>query len=250
MLCGRRALAQPLPSASQLANKQKGAHFLSDDLVLAHVCPPQTCGFTLQFLDLPHIWSGNDSDVIEPEDILALAAAVYMFIKLYLSPEERHPHTFPTVAKQQLNDVSVLHNACTIQQSRTSNSGCWNTWAVSWKPSRQWFYRISRRIRSSGCRGTHSEFTLCMFAVRRTLHLRSTSGQHWCSHVCFRPCAVSFLCALLILHNSHSSQLPFVDILKAISTIRLETGYPAQFTPRTLRLRDLTCSTLVSEMRW
>ena len=60
--------------------------------MLAHL---QTCGFTLQILDLTHIWSGNDSDVVEPEDILALAAAVYMFIKLYLSPQERHPHTLP-----------------------------------------------------------------------------------------------------------------------------------------------------------
>ena len=51
VLCGRRALVQPLPSVLQLANRQKGVHFLSD-LVVACAFPPDSSGFTLQILDI------------------------------------------------------------------------------------------------------------------------------------------------------------------------------------------------------
>ena len=57
--------------------RQKGAHFLSD-LVVAYASPPHTSGFTLQILDLTHIWSGSGADVIELNDIPAQAAAVYV----------------------------------------------------------------------------------------------------------------------------------------------------------------------------
>ena len=85
---------QPLSSVLQLANRQKGAQYLSD-LDVACAVPPDTSGFTLQIFDLTRIWSDNDSDVIELDDILALAAAVYMFIKLYLSTQQRYPRTLP-----------------------------------------------------------------------------------------------------------------------------------------------------------
>ena len=95
------------------------------DLVVAYAFPPHTSGFTIQILDLTHIWSGSDSDVIEHDDILALAAAVYMIIKLHLSPQQRYPRTLPELltavaellTRQQPDDIPVLlHNASTIQQ--------------------------------------------------------------------------------------------------------------------------------------
>ena len=79
MLHGRRALAQPQPSALQLGSRQDGAQFLTD-LVVAYTFPPHASGCALQILDLTHVWSGSDSDVIGPDDIFALAADVYMFI--------------------------------------------------------------------------------------------------------------------------------------------------------------------------
>ena len=72
-----------LPPASQLAHKQKGAHFLTDP-VAAYNFPPHSTGFALH---RTHVWSASDTDVIEPDDILALAAAVYMIVKLFLSPQ-------------------------------------------------------------------------------------------------------------------------------------------------------------------
>ena len=69
-----------------LVNRHKEVYFLSD-LAVAFAFTPHTGEFTLHFLDQTHIWSGSGSDVIEFDDILALAAAVYMFIKLHLSPQ-------------------------------------------------------------------------------------------------------------------------------------------------------------------
>ena len=119
------ALAQPLPAALQLANRQKEVHFLSD-LVVALAIPPRISGFTFPVLDLAHVWFGSDSDVIEPDDIPALAA-VFMFIKLHFSPKRRYPRALPEqptaseaqLTRQQPGDVPVLHNAFTIQQVAT-----------------------------------------------------------------------------------------------------------------------------------
>ena len=91
---------------------RRAHHFLSD-LVAACVFP-----LTLRF------WSGSDSDVIAPDDILALDAAFYMFIQLHLSPQQWYPRTLPELlaavaallTRQQPGDVPALHNAYTIQQ--------------------------------------------------------------------------------------------------------------------------------------
>ena len=109
-------LAQPLPSVSQLANRQKGAHFLSD-LLLAHAFPHHTI-----ILHLTHIWSCGESDVIEHDDILALATAVYS--SNYVSPQHRYPRTLPELLTavaglltgQKPDDAPVLCHARTIQQ--------------------------------------------------------------------------------------------------------------------------------------
>ena len=105
--------------ALQLANRQRCARFLSD-LVVASPFPPHTSEFSLQVHDLTHVWSHSDSVVVELDDILALAAAVHVFIKLNLSPQQRYPRTlselFAAVAELftwQPDDVPVLHNAST-----------------------------------------------------------------------------------------------------------------------------------------
>ena len=46
--------------------------------------------------------------VIESEDIFALAAAVYMFIKLHLSPQQRYQRTLPEL----LEPVTVTNGVC------------------------------------------------------------------------------------------------------------------------------------------
>ena len=93
--------------ALQLANRQRGARFLSD-LVVASPFPPHTSEFSLQVHDLTHFWSHSDSVVVELDDILALAAA------------ERYPRTLTeliaAVAELRTwkpDDVPVLHNAST-----------------------------------------------------------------------------------------------------------------------------------------
>ena len=109
-------MSLPTPSLERVLCRRR----VLSDLVVAYAFPPHTSGlFTLQILNLPHIWSGTDSGVIEPDDILALAAAVYMF-----SPQQRHPRTLPELltavaellTRQQPDDAPVLHNASTIQQ--------------------------------------------------------------------------------------------------------------------------------------
>ena len=92
---GRCALVQPLTLASQLANRRKNARLLTD-LIAVIALPPHTNGFAHLVLDLAHTWSDRGDDVIDLNDILALTAAVYMFIKLDLT-------------KHQPHDVPVLH---------------------------------------------------------------------------------------------------------------------------------------------
>ena len=94
------------------------------DLAVACAFPPHASGFTLQVLDLAHIWSDSDTDVIDLDDTLALSAAVHMFIKLNLLPGQRYLHTLPELltavaallTRHQPDDVPVLHTARTIQQ--------------------------------------------------------------------------------------------------------------------------------------
>ena len=134
VLYEQRTLAEPLPSALQLVNRQKEVHFLSG-LAVAYAVPPHTSEFTLQIPDLTHIWSGSNSHVIELDDILALAAAVYMCITLHLSLQQRYPR-FPNNlqrSQRHLPDSNLMMSRnSTVRTpssaSRTSNSGCWNSW--------------------------------------------------------------------------------------------------------------------------
>ena len=76
----QRALVQPLPTAPQLANKQKRSRSPLD--------PVHTTVLALQILGLTHVWSTRRSGVIDSDDLLPLAAAVYMCIKPHLSPQQ------------------------------------------------------------------------------------------------------------------------------------------------------------------
>ena len=79
-----RELVKPLPSALQPIDKGEPV-------------PPHAGGFSLQVLDLTHIWSDSDSDAIdELDDIHALAAAVCVVVELNLSPEQRYPQAART----------------------------------------------------------------------------------------------------------------------------------------------------------
>ena len=104
-----RALVLPLPSAFQLANRQR----------------PVSCLTFCRCLCLARICSGSDADVIELDDILALAAAVHLPIELDPAwPQQRYPRTLPELltgvaellTRHQPDDVPVLHDASTIQK--------------------------------------------------------------------------------------------------------------------------------------
>ena len=103
-ICRRCALVQPPPSALQLGNRRKNARLLTD---------------------LAHTWSDRGNNDIDLSDILALAAAVYMFIKLDLSlPQQLYPRAHPELLSavaelltwHQPHDAPVLHTARTVQQ--------------------------------------------------------------------------------------------------------------------------------------
>ena len=122
MVYEQRALVQPPPTAPQLANRQQEVHFLLD-LPVTCAFPAHTSEFALQILDLTHVWSNRDSGMIDSGGLFALAAVVYMNIKLRLSPRQMYPHSLTELltaftallVRQQPDDVLALHNAYTIQ---------------------------------------------------------------------------------------------------------------------------------------
>ena len=81
--------------------------------------PPHTSRFTLQ------VRSDSEADVSELDDILALAAAVHMFIQVNPPPpQQRYFRTLPELltavvellTRHQPDDAPSLHTARTIQQ--------------------------------------------------------------------------------------------------------------------------------------
>ena len=110
------------PTAGQQA---KGVR-LPLDLAVTYTLafPVHTGEFELQILDLAHVWSNGESDLVDSDDLLALAAAVYMYIKLHLSPKQRYPRCLPELltafaallVRRQPDDVPVLQSASTVQR--------------------------------------------------------------------------------------------------------------------------------------
>ena len=120
---GQRALIQPLPTTLQLDNRQKRLHLLLN-LAVTYAFPAHTSEFAFQILDLTHVWSNRDSGIVDSDDLLALDAAVYMYIKLHLSPQQRHPHSLPELlaafaalfVRRQPDAVPGLHSASAVQR--------------------------------------------------------------------------------------------------------------------------------------
>ena len=115
---GLCALVQPPPSASQLANRRNNARLLTD-LVAVFALSLHTGGFAFQVLDVAHTWS-------DLGDILALTAAVHMFIQLNPPlPQQRYPRTLPELVAAR----SSFAYSWTVQQvSRAPSFTFWKSW--------------------------------------------------------------------------------------------------------------------------
>ena len=86
----QRALAQPLLTVRQLGTRQKRVQLLTWS---QHLCLPSSHQWICTLNPRPDPnWSNRDSGIIGFDDLLALAAAVYIYIKLHSSPEQRYPH--------------------------------------------------------------------------------------------------------------------------------------------------------------
>ena len=57
--------------------------------------PAHTSEFALQVVDLTEIWSNEITGNIENDDLLAMAVAVYLHIKLHFTPQQRYPRSLP-----------------------------------------------------------------------------------------------------------------------------------------------------------
>ena len=85
----QRALAQPPPAAPQLTNRQRGVQFPLD-LTIICAFPARTSAFALT-----QVWFNGTSGVIEYDDLLALAAAVNIYIKPHFAPQQMNPRSLP-----------------------------------------------------------------------------------------------------------------------------------------------------------
>ena len=98
----QRALVQPLPTALQLVDRQK----------------KNTC-YSISPSPVP-----SQFTLVNLHDLLALAAAVYLYIKLHLSTQQRYPHSLPELftaftaplVRRHSGDVPRLHSASTVQR--------------------------------------------------------------------------------------------------------------------------------------
>ena len=82
----QRAVVQPPPTAQQLT-RQRGVQFLLD-LTVTCALPAQISEFALQFIDLAQIWSNGMTGTIEYDDLLTMAAAVFIFHQAALYTEK------------------------------------------------------------------------------------------------------------------------------------------------------------------
>ena len=137
VLCGRRALAQPLPCLTVGQWTKKGAKFLFD-LLVACAFPPHTSGsvhcksltwHTFGLAATLTSWSLMTSLPWPPPSTRSS--------NFFLSPQQRYPRTLPElltavaeIPRQQPGDAPVHHDACTIQQVTRIELQL----AVSWQP--------------------------------------------------------------------------------------------------------------------
>ena len=104
---------------------QQCARFLTD--LAAAAFPHHTGGFAVQLLHLAHNWSVMESNDIDLDDILSLAAAVHMFIKI--DPES--PASHDILAHFSTSNPTTLQ-CCTQRgqfgKSHARSSTCWMSW--------------------------------------------------------------------------------------------------------------------------
>ena len=137
-VCEPRALVQPLLTAVQLGNRQKGGREevqLLLDLTVTGAFPAHTSEFALQILDLTHVWSTTE--------ILAQSALTtslpWPLPTCTSSWQQRYPLQSPKCL-QPSQRCLLDRNLMTSQDSTTpapsskshaQNSGCCNRWAVN-----------------------------------------------------------------------------------------------------------------------
>ena len=88
-VCTQRAFLQAPPAVSHVTHRQRGARLLRA-LVVTGTLPPQTCEFTLQVIDVTQGWSNAVAERINHTDLLAMVAAVYVFVELRYTPKQRY----------------------------------------------------------------------------------------------------------------------------------------------------------------
>ena len=77
---------------------------------------PEPVNFPLQVIDLTQTWSNEVTVTIECDDQLAMAAAVYIYVKLHFTPQQRYPRSLPELLtafaallfQRQADDVPEL----------------------------------------------------------------------------------------------------------------------------------------------
>ena len=62
-------------------------------LTVTNAIPAQTSEFALHGIDLTQIWSNEVTGTIEYDDLLAMAAAVHIYIKLHFTLQQRYPRS-------------------------------------------------------------------------------------------------------------------------------------------------------------
>ena len=83
---------QTPPTAPQLANRQRGAQLLRAIMVTAAL-PSRTCDFTLQVIDLTQGGSNAVVERVTHADLLAMVAAVYIYVKVRYTTGQRNLHS-------------------------------------------------------------------------------------------------------------------------------------------------------------
>ena len=131
-MCAQHALLPPSPAAPQLTDRQRGVQFLLD-LAITYAFPAHKSEFALQIIDLTQAWSNGASGTIECDDLLALAAAVYVYIKLHFTPQQTYPRSLLELhaafaalfVRRQPDDVPELHTPSSWSYTRNSGYYSW-----------------------------------------------------------------------------------------------------------------------------
>ena len=90
----QHALPQPPPTALQLTHRQRGFQFLLD-LTVTYALPVQTREFPDQVINLTQTGSTEVTDFFEYDDLPAMVAAVHIYVKQHVAPQQRYTRSLP-----------------------------------------------------------------------------------------------------------------------------------------------------------